>query len=81
MVIAAHASGQMPVSYSLDVGVMEDGRTALVECNDGWALGYYKGDLRPLDYFKMLDARWQELILNGRHKTVNVSVEENLNNK
>ncbi|MHB1665968.1 ATP-grasp domain-containing protein [Thiomonas sp.] len=30
-----------PAGYSLDVGVLANGRTVLVEVNDGWALGFY----------------------------------------
>lgn len=51
-----------PVAYSLDVGVMSCGTTALVECNDAWALGFYKGTLDRADYFQMLWRRWQQLL-------------------
>lgn len=50
-----------PVSYSLDVGVLATGETALVECNDAWALGYYKGTLSVRDYVGMLWSRWSQL--------------------
>lgn len=50
-----------PVAFSLDVGVLDTGETALIECNDAWALGYYKGTLSPRDYIEMLWRRWEQL--------------------
>lgn len=44
---------------SVDVGVTKDGRTLLVECNDGYALGYY--GLDSLAYAELLIARWRQL--------------------
>lgn len=48
-----------PAGFALDVGVTEDGRTLLVEVNDGYALGAY--GLPPLVYAALIDARWREL--------------------
>lgn len=49
-----------PRGYAFDWGVLRDGRTALVEMNDGWAIGLYSGmGRRP--YFEMLEARWEQL--------------------
>lgn len=56
-----------PAGYSLDVGVLQDGRTVLVECNDGWSLGNY--GLDPNLYVRLLVARWRELM-----KPINQSV-------
>lgn len=53
---------QAPVSYALDVGVLASGETALVEVNDGWALGLYAGALSPEQYLQFLYARWLELL-------------------
>ena len=51
-----------PAGYSLDVGVLDSGKTALVEVNDGWgSLGLYKGTCSPRDYLKLLEARWSEI--------------------
>jgi len=47
--------------YALDVGVLDDGTSALVEANDGFALGRY--DLDPNAYADMLAARWRQLVL------------------
>ncbi len=52
---------QSPAGYALDAGVLETGETALVEVNDGWALGYYQGTCSPSDYLRLLQARWEEL--------------------
>lgn len=55
------ASAGAPAAYVLDVGVLDGGETALVECNDAWAVGYYTGTLSPADYVQMLWARWSQL--------------------
>ena len=51
-----------PKGGSLDFGVLKDGRTALVEANDGFSLGYYKGTLTPQRYLSLLISRWTELV-------------------
>lgn len=48
-----------PAGYAIDFGVTSDGRTLLIEVNDGYALGCY--GLYCLDYAKLLSARWAEL--------------------
>lgn len=48
-----------PAAYAMDFGVTRDGRTLLVEVNDGYALGCY--GLSETRYAKMLEARWREL--------------------
>lgn len=50
-----------PVAFGLDVGVLDSGETALIECNDGWALGYYKGSCTRKDYVELLWRRWEQL--------------------
>lgn len=50
-----------PVAFSLDVGVLNSGETALIECNDAWALGLYKGSMARADYIEMLWRRWSQL--------------------
>ena len=53
-----------PVGYCLDVGVV-DGKTTLVEANDGWSLGYYRwGNMKGEDYIKLITARWLEIVRN-----------------
>ena len=51
-----------PVGYCLDLGIV-DGKTILVEANDGWSLGYYRwGDMCPDDYIKLITSRWMEIL-------------------
>lgn len=54
-------SPDAPAAFSLDVGVLNSGETTLIECNDAWALGYYKGSLSHRDYIQMLWRRWMQL--------------------
>ena len=49
-----------PAGYAMDFDLTEDGRTLLVEINDGFALGCYGAD--PIQYAKLLSARWCELV-------------------
>jgi hypothetical protein len=49
-----------PAAYVLDFGVTDDGRTLLVETNDGFAVGSY--GFHFVDYAKMVSARWSELV-------------------
>jgi hypothetical protein len=48
-----------PISYSLDFGFASDGRTLLVEVNDGFALGNY--GLDSFLYAQFIEARWDEV--------------------
>jgi hypothetical protein len=59
-VIAYRRSGEAPAAYAIDFGVLATGETALVECNDGYALGAYQ-IAAPL-YAELLFARWRELV-------------------
>ena len=56
--VADYASA--PAGYALDIGVTHDGRTLLVEVNDGYALGSY--GLQHNLYAKLLSARWAEMV-------------------
>lgn len=49
-----------PAGYSIDFGITSDGRTLLVECNDGWGLGNY--GLNDVTYSTLLAKRWRELM-------------------
>jgi len=48
-----------PAGYGIDFGVLSNGRTVLVEANDGYSLGSYS--LNSVDYTRLLEARWAEL--------------------
>jgi hypothetical protein len=52
-----------PIGYSIDVGILPNGETALVECNDGWSLGNY--GLEPKLYSRLLTERWIEILKNN----------------
>lgn len=49
-----------PSAYVIDFGVLADGRTALVEVNDGFAFGCY--GLNPYAHAHMLASRWREMV-------------------
>jgi len=49
-----------PVAYTLDFGATTDGKTILVEVNDGYAMGTY--GLPPGFYAQMLESRWREIV-------------------
>ena len=51
---------KIPAGCSLDFGVTDDGRTLLIEMNDGFAIGCY--GLDPVLYAEMLYARWSQLV-------------------
>jgi hypothetical protein len=57
--IARYAQHDAPVGYALDIGVLDNGETALVEVNDGFGLGKY--GLSDALYTDLTLARWQEL--------------------
>ncbi|MBQ9520429.1 MAG: ATP-grasp domain-containing protein [Acholeplasmatales bacterium] len=48
-----------PAGFTMDFGLTDDGRTLLIEVNDGYSIGCY--GLDPIDYAKLLSARWAEL--------------------
>lgn len=50
-----------PRGYALDFGVLKNGETELVEFNDGWSLGLYKGNIKNSDYYDLLRYRFQEI--------------------
>jgi len=57
MCIAAFSNA--PAGYAADFGVTDDGRTLLVEINDGYSLGH--GGLAANRYAELLRARWSEI--------------------
>lgn len=63
LLIPKHAGGvTLPdcvTTYISAESVTDDGRTLLIEVNDGYALGCY--GLFYIDYAKLLSARWAEL--------------------
>ena len=57
--IAAYAP-VAPVAYVMDFFVLNDGRTALIEVNDGFSVGAYDNVPAPV-YFRLIEARWHEM--------------------
>lgn len=53
-------AGEAPAAYGIDFGVLENGETALIEANDGYALGAYHIASRP--YTELLFSRWAQLL-------------------
>ena len=60
-----------PAAYAMDLGVTKDGKTLLVEVNDGYSLGSY--GLLPELYAQFLTSRWSELV--GMQDPLNFGVE------
>ena len=56
---AVTACRTLPAGCSLDFGVTQNGRTLLIEMNDGFSIGCY--GLPDTEYAKFLTARWAEL--------------------
>ena len=54
-----HRSGEAPAAYGIDFGILSSGVTALVEANDGYALGAYK--ISSPAYSELLFCRWKQL--------------------
>lgn len=59
-VAVALGKNTMPRAYGLDLGVTSDGKTVLVEANEGYALGTY--GLASIIYARFLEERWFELV-------------------
>ncbi len=57
---AYRKSGEAPAAYGIDFGLLDTGETALVEANDGYALGAYTIAAQP--YTDLLVRRWSELL-------------------
>ena len=53
-------AGESYAGYAIDFGVLDSGETALVEMNDGFAVGAYSIDRK--DYTDLILARWEELL-------------------
>jgi ATP-grasp domain, R2K clade family 2 len=57
---ALDTAGESYAGYALDFGVLASGETALVEMNDGFAIGAYR--INSKNYTDLLWARWAELL-------------------
>ncbi len=52
-----------PIAYSIDMGILSNGDSVLVEVNDFFALGSY--GLDPILYARGIEARWNEIVATG----------------
>lgn len=55
------ASETAPAAFGIDFGVFATGETALIEVNDGYALGAYEG-VDYQEYAEVILTRWAELV-------------------
>jgi hypothetical protein len=55
---------EAPCAYSVDFGVLDNGKTSLVEFNDATSLGNY--GLDSTRYAEMISARWTEIWEKGK---------------
>lgn len=55
----ADYSRTAPAAYGIDFGVLTDGRTVLVEVNEGYSLNPY--GLESMEYSELLETRWTQL--------------------
>lgn len=53
-------SGEAPAAFGIDFGVLASGETALVEANDGYALGAYQ--ISSAAYTQLVFVRWRQLL-------------------
>jgi hypothetical protein len=60
VLFACRNCGEAPAAYGIDFGVLESGETALVEANDGYALGAYT--IQTQQYTDLLIRRWEKLL-------------------
>ena len=51
---------ERPMACSLDICVIKDGQTLLVEINDAYSLGCY--GLASVFYAKLISARWSQIL-------------------
>lgn len=57
--VSDYRAAGAPCAYAIDFGVLSDGRTALIEANEGYGVGAYAIDEDA--YADLLLARWLEL--------------------
>jgi len=60
-------SNQRTDAYGIDFGILDDGSTALIEWNDGFALGSY--GLEKEIYTELIITRWNEILKNRTHSS------------
>lgn len=61
VVLECIAASGITSPFAADFGVLDDGRTVLIEVNDFWALGLYDRAILPMQYLNALHERWTDL--------------------
>lgn len=51
---------KFPISYTMDIAILENNKNVIIEYNDMWAIGNYGMD--NSDYYKLLRLRYFEII-------------------
>ena len=51
---------KFPIAFTMDLGVLENGKTVIIEYNDMWAIGNY--GINNYDYYKLLRERYFEIV-------------------
>jgi hypothetical protein len=59
-IAALDLAGESYAGYTLDFGVLSSGETALIEMNDGFAIGAYQ--ITDRDYTDLIISRWAQLL-------------------
>jgi hypothetical protein len=59
-VISSIKGGLFPTSYTIDIGILENGDNVVIEYNDMWAIGNYGID--NYEYFSLLKSRYFEIV-------------------
>ncbi|MDD5149788.1 MAG: ATP-grasp domain-containing protein [Flavobacterium sp.] len=54
------------IAYTLDFGILDNGKTILIEVNDGWAIGNYGID--SYSYYQLIKNRWFQIINGVRNE-------------
>lgn len=62
MNVISNNKPKFPCTYTIDVGILENGENVIIEYNDMWAIGNY--GLPNFLYLRMLRDRYFEIILN-----------------
>lgn len=55
-----------PCCYTIDVGILGDAETVVIEFNDMWAIGNY--GMSNSEYMTMLSKRYHEILLKSKDK-------------
>lgn len=68
-VMQLERGGESVAAYAIDFGLTRDGRTVLVEMNDGFSVGTYR-EISAADYTELTLRRWDELLRSRTKSSV-----------